>query len=86
MAKVRSVPPPQLKEQTQMPFQEHQEFATLFSELPKSICAACVLKNADIKDRDIPIEVFEHTAIRAKRFAQGMCTVCKANTFVINPT
>lgn len=69
-----------------MPFQEHQEFATMFSELPKSICAACVLKDADTKNRDVLIEVFEHTAIRAKRFAQGICTVCKANKFVINPT
>jgi hypothetical protein len=75
-----------MKERLQMSFQEHQEFATMFSDLSKSTCAACVLKDADIKHRDVLIEVFEYTAIRAKRFAQGICTVCKANKFAINPT
>lgn len=44
-----------------MPFQERQEFATMFSELPKSICTACVLKNDDIKNWDVSIDTLLET-------------------------
>jgi hypothetical protein len=68
-----------------MPFQEHQEFVAMFSDLPKSTCAACILQHADMRHRDALIEVFEQTAKRAQRFSEGICSICKAEKFVINP-
>lgn len=68
-----------------MPFRDYPEFAKLFSLLTMATCASCLLQDADPRNMDDLIEVFEETAKRGKCLANGLCHVCREFKAVIYP-
>ena len=68
-----------------MPFGDHPEFAKLFSALEGPTCAVCLLNNADPRNMDALVEVFEQTAKRGRCLVNGFCRVCREYKLVINP-
>jgi hypothetical protein len=68
-----------------VPSREHPELAKMFREFPASTCAACLLKDSDISNRDVLIEVFERLAHKAMHLAHGICSACREYRAVIHP-
>lgn len=68
-----------------MRLKDHPEFVKVFSTLTAPTCAACLLHEGDADNMDALVEVFEHTAKRARCLANGFCRICREYKAVIHP-
>ncbi len=68
-----------------MPFRTHPELAKLFESLPAPTCAACILRDYPITNRDALIDTFERLAKNASYLKQDICAVCHIHKAVIFP-
>ena len=69
-----------------MPSRGYPEFVKFFSLLTVATCAACLLQDADPRNMDDLIEVFEGAAKRGKCLANGFCHVCREfKTVILSP-
>lgn len=68
-----------------MPFRTHPELAKLFRDLPAATCAACLLHDLPITNKDALIQTFEQLAMKAGYLTHGSCGICKVYKPVIRP-
>jgi hypothetical protein len=68
-----------------MPFRTHPEFAKMVSALTEPTCAACILKDSDITNKEVLIEEVERMASQGRCLANGLCRVCREFKLVITP-
>jgi hypothetical protein len=68
-----------------MPFSSHPEFSRMVSALTGPTCAACILKDSDITNKEVLIEEVERMAIQGRCLADGICCVCREYKAVIRP-
>ncbi len=68
-----------------MPFRTHPELAKLFESLPAPTCAACILQDLPIIDRDALMKTFERLAENASYLKRDICAVCHIPKAVICP-